>query len=134
MMRQTDIALSTLPDFDIAWKSLKKAVLLLENNNKTCRIERLPLCFMRWFEHVSTETRKIVKNEERIVHFLDFRETFQELDWEHERWSECNKCDLKWICAWLYEKEKYYNYVKLKTQKVSLNEKKKIIEKIKSEF
>jgi hypothetical protein len=29
---------------------------------------------MRGFEWASTETRKIVKDEERIVYFLDFRE------------------------------------------------------------
>jgi MoaA/NifB/PqqE/SkfB family radical SAM enzyme len=132
MMRQTDIALSTLPDFDIAWKSLKKAIELLKKWWRTYRVERLPLCFMRWFEEASTETRKIVKDEWRIVHFLDFRETFEEFEWEHERWEECIKCDLKWICAWLYEKEKYYNYVKLKTQKVSKEEKENIIYKIKN--
>jgi len=134
MMRQTKIALSTLPDFEIASKSLLKWLEFLEKTWRTFRVERLPLCYMRWFEWASTETRKIVKNEERIVHFLDFRESFRELEWEHERDENCDKCDLKWICAGLYEKEKYYNYVKLKAQKLTLEEKQKIIEKIKSEF
>jgi hypothetical protein len=99
MMRQTEVALSTLPDFDIAGDSLRRALKFLEETNRTFRVERLPLCFMRGFEYASTETRKIVKNEERIVHFLDFRESFQELEWEHERDLECNNCDLKSICA-----------------------------------
>ena len=131
MMRQTDIALSTLPDFEKASKVLLRWLKFLEGSWRTFRVERLPLCYMRWFEFASTETRKIVKDEERIVHFLDFRESFREQDWEHERWEECNSCDLRWICAWLYEKEIYYNYVKLIAQKVSREEKEKIIKKIK---
>jgi len=134
MMRQTKIAISTLPDFDIASKTLLKGLDTLEKTWRTFRIERLPLCYMRWFEFASTETRKIVKNEWRVVYFLDFRETFEELDWEHEKWPECENCDLKAICAGLYEKNTYYNYVKLIPQKVSLEDRKKIIEKIKSEF
>lgn len=131
MMRQTDIALSTLPDFNIAWKTLVEAMKFLESTNRTFRVERLPLCFMRWFEYASTETRKIVKEEERIVHFLDFRESFRELEWEHERAPECSECDLKSICAWIYEREAYYNYVKVFPQKLSLEEKQEIISNIK---
>ncbi|MDD5770533.1 MAG: radical SAM protein [Candidatus Gracilibacteria bacterium] len=134
MMRQTDTALSTLPDFEFASISLKKAMEFLESKNKTFRVERLPICFMRGFEFASTETRKIVKNEERIVHFLDFRETFRELEWEHERALECNKCDLKSICAGIYEYKNYYNYVKVKPQKLTLEEKQNIIKKIKNEY
>jgi hypothetical protein len=40
---------------------------------------------MRDFEYASTETRKIVKKEERLVHFLDFRETFRDTDFFHEK-------------------------------------------------
>ncbi len=131
MMRQTEIALSTLPDFDIAWKNLVRTMTFLESTWRTFRVERLPICFMRGFERASTETRKIVKHEERIVHFLDSRNTFQELEWEHERAIECEKCDLKSICAGIYEKKAYYNYVKVISQKLSKEEKEKIISKIK---
>lgn len=131
MMEQNKKSLSSLPDFEIAWKSLKKALKLLDDNNKTYRVERLPLCFMRGYEFASTETRKIVKNEERIVHFLDFRDSFLESDWQHDKVEECSKCDLNSICAWIYEREKYYNYVKVKSQKLTQEEKEKIILKIK---
>ncbi len=134
MMRQTKIALSTLPNFEIASRSLLEALKFLDSTWRTFRVERLPLCYMRWFEWASTETRKIVKDEERIVHFLDFRSSFQETEWEHERWPECDECDLRWICAGLYEKETYYNYVKLIPQKLNKKEKEEIIKKIKSEF
>lgn len=132
MMRKTEIALSCLADHDIASKSLSKAVRLLEDTWRTFRVERLALCFMRGFEYASTETRKIVKDEERIVHFLDSRETYRELDWEHEKIAECEKCDLNSICAWIYEYNKYYSYVKPIAQKLSKQEKENIINKIKS--
>lgn len=133
MMRQTEVALSTLPHFDVASKSLISAMKYLEEHNKTFRVERLPLCFMRGYEYASTETRKIVKEEERMVHFLDFRESFRELEWEHERAPECNNCDLKAICAGIYERKAYYSYVQVVPQKLTKEEKEKIISKIKME-
>lgn len=134
MMRQTEIALSTLPDFDIAWESLIKALKILNEWNKTFRVERFPLCFMRWYEFASTETRKIVKDEERIVYFLDNREMIKQSwkFWQHDKLDWCKKCDLNSICAWIYEREKYYNYVEIKPQKLSKEEKKSIINKIKN--
>lgn len=133
MMRQTPVALSTLPDFDIAGESLQKALSLLEWEWKTFRIERLPLCFMRGFERASTETRKMVKEEERLVYFLDFRESINDKgeDFIHDKFPECSKCDLNSICAWVYERESYYNYVKVSSQKLNDKEKEIIIKKIK---
>lgn len=132
MMRKTKIALSTLPDYDKASESLLKALKFLEKNKKTFRVERFPLCYMRWFEFASTETRKIVKEEERIIHFLDFRETVSQTKWSfyHDKLQECSKCDLNLICAWIYEREKYYNYVKVYPQKLKDSEIKNIIKKI----
>ncbi len=78
MMRKTDTALSTLPDFAKFELPLRRAMQYLESTNRTSRVERVPLCYMRGFEHFSTETRKIVKDEERIVHFLDEREIVQQ--------------------------------------------------------
>lgn len=133
MMRKTDIALSTLPHFDIASDSLHKAMKFLEKNKKTFRVERLPLCYMRWYEFASTETRKIVKSEERIVHFLDFRDSFRELDWQHEKSEVCKKCDLNNICAGIYEYLNFYNYVEFIPQKFDKLEFESIFNKILSE-
>ncbi len=132
MMRKTQVAKSTLPDFDVAWKSLVKALSFLESVWKTFRVERLPLCFMRWFEFASTETRKIVKDEERIVHFLDSREMVRQMweYWEHDKLEECKGCDLNGICAGVYEYKEFYNYVEVETQKLSEEEKLDIISKI----
>lgn len=134
MMRKTPIAIKTLPDFEKFSSSLINAMNILESSNRTFRVERVPLCFMKWFEYVSTETRKIVKNEERIVYFLDNREMIQQSweHWEHDKLSWCKKCDLNNICAWIYEYKKFYNYVKVKPQKLSKIEKENIIYKIKN--
>lgn len=49
---------------------LKKTVELLRTHGKTMRIERVPLCYMQGFEELSSETRKIVKNELYICSFI----------------------------------------------------------------
>ena len=100
---------------------------------------------MRWFEHFSTETRKIVKDEERIVHFLDEREIVeQKSEWfVHDKWEACKTCDLNPICAgiWLAKPATifgtdhpgYYDFVEFRTQKLTLDERQKIIDTIKKE-
>jgi hypothetical protein len=110
MMRKTEIAYSTLPDFCTFERPLQKAMTFLEETGRTFRVERVPLCYMRGFEHFSTETRKIVKDEERIVHFLDEREVVeQKSEWFfHDKSETC------------------------KPQKLSLQEKELIISKIKN--
>ncbi|MDD3303258.1 MAG: hypothetical protein PHN31_06905, partial [Candidatus Gracilibacteria bacterium] len=80
----------------------------------------------------STETRKIIKNEERIIYFLDFREQIRETDFYHEKLSECEKCDLNTICSGIYEQKNFFDYVKVYPQKVSKEEIEKIILKVKS--
>ncbi|HHH28350.1 MAG TPA: radical SAM protein, partial [Polyangiaceae bacterium] len=57
-----------LADFEL---SLNRALRFLQRQGKTFRVERVPLCYMSDFAWASTETRKIVKGEERVVHFLD---------------------------------------------------------------
>lgn len=134
MMRKTKIAWSTLPDFDAFKVSLKNSLDFLSRTGRTFRVEKMPLCYIRWYEFCSTETRKIVKNEERIIHFLDSREEIHETDFHHEKWNECNNCDLKMICSGVYEREKYYNYVKVYPQKVTEEEKKDIVNKIRNDY
>lgn len=98
MMRKTDTAISTLPNFDLFQPSLKRAMDYLSSTNRTFRAEKMPLCYIRGYEFASTETRKIVKNEERIIHFLDFREEIHETDFYHEKLAACSWCDLNTIC------------------------------------
>ena len=131
MMRKTKTAWSTLPDYDLFKESLNKAMDYLTSTNRTFRAEKMPLCYIRWYEFCSTETRKIVKEEERIIHFLDFREEIRETDFYHEKLEKCKTCDLNTICSWIYEAKKYYNYVNVYPQKVTKEDLEKIILKIK---
>ncbi len=130
MMRKTDTAWSTLPDFDAFAPSLNRAMKYLESTGRTFRAEKVPLCYIPGYEWSSTETRKIVKDEERIVHFLDFRDTIHETQWDHGKAPECKTCDLNHICGGIYEREKYYDFVKVYPQKKTLAEKKQIIHTI----
>lgn len=132
MMRKTETAWSTLPNFDNFKPSLNEALRFLQNSWRTFRVEKMPLCYIRGFEFASTETRKIVKEEERIVYFLDFREKIHETEWWHEKLPKCQNCDLNSICSGVYEWKKYYNYVDVYPQKLTLQEKQKIIEQIKN--
>jgi len=134
MMRKTDTARSTLPNFDNFQWSLTRGMKYLDSIWSTYRAEKIPLCYIRWHEWSSTETRKIVKDEERIVHFLDFRNIIHETNFEHDKLSDCKKCDLNSICSWIYEYEKFYDFVKVYPQKLSLIEKEDIIKKIKTKF
>ena len=142
MMRKTDTALSTLPDFFLFEAPLRRAMQFLEDSGRTFRVERVPLCYMRWFEYASTETRKIVKNEERVIHFLDDRKVVeQKSEWfHHDMWEKCRSCDLRDICAgiWMHEPSVafgeshpgYFRDVLYKPQTVSQEEKRYIIQKI----
>ncbi len=130
MMRKTDTAWSTMPDFDTFSEPLRRAMKFLESSDRTFRAEKVPLCYIRWYEWASTETRKIVKDEERIVHFLDFREMMHETDWDHGKHLECKTCDLNSICWGVYEREKYYDFVKVYPQKLEKLEREDILKKI----
>lgn len=47
MMRKTDTAISTLPDFSLFESPLRRAMQFLEDSGRTFRVERVPLCYMR---------------------------------------------------------------------------------------
>lgn len=88
---------------------LFRALSFLERNGRTYRVERVPLCYMTEFAHASTETRKIVKEEERIVHFLDEKGMVRQTTWEHGKAEVCGLCSLNSICAGLFEMDKFYS-------------------------
>jgi MoaA/NifB/PqqE/SkfB family radical SAM enzyme len=99
-----------LCDFE---QSLKLAMDYLTQTGRTFRVERVPLCFMTEHGHCSTETRKIVKDEERIVHFLDAKGTVRQMDWEHLYDEGCRVCTLRPICGGLYELGDAYDTAEL---------------------
>jgi len=95
----------TINDFEL---ELHKTLELLAAAGKTFRVERVPLCYMADFEHVSTETRKIVKKEGRTVYFLDDRGKLDQKDWFYKKGDCCSLCSLKQICAGLYTRGGFY--------------------------
>lgn len=121
----------TIPKLNEFELSLHQAMAYLTEHKKTFRVERVPLCYLPGFEHVSTETRKIVKKEDRSTFFLDERGFLNEKDWEH-KWGYakvecCRYCFLESICPGLYRKDKYYSSKELYPVFVSKEE---IINKI----
>jgi len=113
LMRRSDAEDAVIPklrEFEI---SLWKAGHYLENAGRSFRVERVPLCYMTDFAHYSTETRKIVKEEERLIHFLDQKETFQQQNFYHHKADICNICTLNPICAGLYELGRFYDPAEL---------------------
>lgn len=112
--------ISSLVKFE---KSLYRAMRYLDHFNKTFRIERVPLCYLQEYAWVSTEARKIVKNEERIVYFLDEKGAVRQKDWQkslakpnslYKKNLTCTKCILGNICPGLYSGGKYYSLQELK--------------------
>jgi hypothetical protein len=89
-----------LVDFEL---SLARALRLAEARGLTFRVERVPLCYMAEWAHASTETRKLVKDEERIVHFLDGKGMVrqQASAFVHGKADACRACRLDAICAGL---------------------------------
>jgi MoaA/NifB/PqqE/SkfB family radical SAM enzyme len=83
--------------------SLHNAMEYIDNSGRTFRVERVPLCYMVEFAHCSTETRKIVKQEERTVHFLDEKQKVCQKDFFHQKTDRCQACSLDSICAGLYD-------------------------------
>ncbi len=95
-----------LADFEL---SLARAMRYLHRTGRTFRVERVPLCYMTEFAHASTETRKIVKGEERIVHFLDEKGTIRQTDFRHPKADVCRHCTLDPICGGLFELGEHYD-------------------------
>ena len=99
-----------LADFEL---SLARAMRLLHRSGRTFRVERVPLCYMTEFAHCSTETRKIIKGEERIVHFLDDKGTIRQTDFRHAKAEVCGSCSLDDICGGLFELGEHYDLAEL---------------------
>lgn len=93
--------------------SLARAMRRLHESGRSFRVERVPLCYMTEFAHCSTETRKIVKSEERIVHFLDNKGTVRQTEWGHLYAGVCEVCSLRSICGGLFDRGNAYDPAEL---------------------
>ena len=103
-----------LNDFEL---ELNKAMRFLSEAGKTFRVERVPLCYMGGFEHCSTETRKIVKEDERSIYFLDDKAFVRQKGSVgligYSKSKCCKDCLLDSICAGLYGAGKCYSVSEL---------------------
>jgi len=89
--------------------SLNRAMRFLDQSGRTFRAEKVPLCYMAEYAHCSTETRKIVKGEERIVRFLDEKGFVRETLFQHGKGNACAVCRFDPICAGLYDMGVHYD-------------------------
>ncbi len=89
--------------------SLERAMRYLHRSGRTFRAERVPLCAMPRFAWASTETRKIVKEEERCINFLDGKGWVHQMEFLHGKSEACRACSLDPICAGLYSMARTYD-------------------------
>ncbi|MCO4769230.1 MAG: radical SAM protein [Deltaproteobacteria bacterium] len=82
--------------------SLERAMDYLHANGRTFRAERVPLCFMPRYAWASTETRKIVKEEERCIRFLDDKGFVHQKEFLHGKGVACDSCSYDSICAGMF--------------------------------
>lgn len=99
-----------LADFEL---SLHRAMRMLQKSGRTFRVEKVPLCYMTDFAWASTETRKIVKGEERIVFFLDAKQAVRQTEWGHIYTAACDACSLREICGGLFDRGDGYDPAEL---------------------
>ncbi|MBL7130738.1 MAG: radical SAM protein [Candidatus Omnitrophica bacterium] len=117
LMNRTSKNPDTIPrlnDFELA---LHKAMSFLESHGRSFRVERVPLCYMSDSQHCSTEARKIVKQEERSIYFLDKKGYVTQKGYRgflgYSKADCCKACSLNEICAGLYAADKYYSLAEL---------------------
>lgn len=96
--------------------SLHRALGVLAAGGRSFRVERVPLCYLPGWEHVSTETRKIVKEEPRLIHFLDAKSLVLQqgrASWQRGKAPACASCRLDPICAGLDSMDRFYDSAEL---------------------
>jgi MoaA/NifB/PqqE/SkfB family radical SAM enzyme len=99
-----------LTDFEV---SLNRALRILSESGRTFRVEKVPLCYMAEFGWASTETRNIVKMEERIVHFLDEKQMVRVQHHGHLYTDACGACTLRPVCGGLFNRGDGYDPAEL---------------------
>lgn len=109
----------TVPSLKASRKSMLAAMRYLSRTGRTFRMEKVPLCYMGEFGHLSTETRAIVKKEGRVIDFLDERGRYREVDWRHgyAKAEACRRCTLDPICAGLWALGGRYDPAELVAQR-----------------
>ena len=68
---------------------------------------------MAEFPEASTETRKIVKEEERCIRFLDRKGFVLQKQFLHGKAAACDRCAMDAVCAGLYSMNYHYDPAEL---------------------
>jgi MoaA/NifB/PqqE/SkfB family radical SAM enzyme len=89
--------------------SLERAMDHLDATGRTFRAERVPLCYMRRYAWASTESRKIIKEEERCIRFLDRKGFVRQQEFLHGKSDSCRVCRFDPICAGMFSMAKTYD-------------------------
>jgi len=103
----------TIPRLHEMELPLRRAMAFLRATGRTFRAERVPLCYMPDFAECSTETRKIVKEEERCIRFLDRKGFVLQRQFLHGKARACDACSLDPVCAGLYSMGYHYDAAEL---------------------
>jgi MoaA/NifB/PqqE/SkfB family radical SAM enzyme len=90
-------------------ESLELAMEYLHSTGRTFRAERVPLCYMPKFAWASTETRKIVKEEERCIRFLDRKGFVHQSEFLHGKGKACESCRFDPICAGMFSMDRTFD-------------------------
>ncbi len=110
MMNRCEENPGVIPTLGEIELGLNRAMCFLVAKGKSFRVERVPLCYMAEFAEFSTETRKIVKQEERVVHFLDqCKGTVRQTSFVHGKADVCSACSLDPVCAGLYSMDEHFS-------------------------
>jgi len=99
----------TIPRFFDLEVELHQAMCFLEENARTFRVERVPLCYMTEFAQCSTDARRIVRKEERMDYFLDEKGLKTQKRTSYGKSECCRACSLNEICPGLYQMDRYYS-------------------------
>jgi len=97
-------------EFQVA---LERAMDFLHQSGRTFRAERVPLCGMPRYAWAATETRKIIKEEERSVRFLDAKGVVRQREFLHDKGAVCEPCRYDPICAGMYSMGRHYDEAEL---------------------
>ncbi len=87
---------------------LYRALKHLKENNKTFRVERVPLCYMCDFEEFSSETRRLLGNQQYHTFFVKDKK-LQKFNYEeYVKAEDCKFCKMNKICAGIKSKYKEF--------------------------
>jgi coproporphyrinogen III oxidase-like Fe-S oxidoreductase len=94
-----------IPTFAETQRYIHETVDYLKNNDLTFRIEKLPLCYMTGFEEFSSDIRREIFDEKRIMSFLRTKSDKEDSTLHIEKKTQfhnakqCDICYLKQLCA-----------------------------------